>query len=507
MKLFASIYIGTYETTLKVFEISKQKGLKSIDTMKIQSDIIKDVLTKGVILPDTVDKLCRTLSDMRTTIEGYKVDFYSVAAGPNIRQAQNALIVLEQIKVRTGFSVNVLSNSEQRFLGYQAVASTEDFDDLISDSAVLVDIGGVSLQITLFSKGKIVTTQHLSLGTVSISENLKKLGSATETSLEQTYEMMYKELDVFKTMFLRDIEPKYMILFGVQVSTITERISTFSSKRIKTKEYIDYLKKINKQYIKNYETEHDIYLDNEDIIEPVVMLYKTLAETLKPEIVFAPGLSVCEGMALQFSYKKKWLTSRHDFENDVITAAWSIAKRYGSYQPHLKALFKLSGEIFDAMKKYHGLSRRERLLMQCIAILHDCGKYISLSEASSCSYTIIMSSEILGLSHKERELIATTVEFNRKPVEPFENLSDRFTQEEYLTILKLLAILKVANALDRSHKQKIKNVSIKVKDRELVISIEANSSLALEKGLFKKNADYFEEIFSIKPVLRENKKF
>ena len=139
-------------------------------------------------------------------------------------------------------------------------------------------------------------------------------------------------------------------------------------------------------------------------------------------------------------------------------------------------------------------------------ILHDCGKYISIAEAADCSYAIIMSSEILGLTHKERELIATTVEFNRKPVDPYDALSDRFTTEEYLMILKLLAILKVANALDRSHKQKIKDVSMKVKDNELVISIEANSSLALEKGLFKKNADFFADIFSIQPVLRERGK-
>lgn len=503
MKLFASIYIGTYETTLKVFEVVKQKGAKTIDVQKIQSDIIKDILSKGMILPETVDKLCRILNDMKRTIEGYKVDAFSVVAGPNIRQASNDLVVLEQIKMRTGFSPIVLSNSEQRFLGYQAVASTENFDELISDSAVLVDVGGVSLQITLFSKGKIITTQHLSLGTVSINENLRKLGSTSGNSLEQTYEMMYKELDVFKTMFLRDIEPKYMILFGVQVNSITERISSFSSKSIKTEEYLDCLNKINRQYIKRFDDSNDIYLDNENVIEPVVMLYKTLAETLNPEMVFAPGVSVAEGMMYNHSYQKKWLVSKHDFDNDIITAAWSIAKRYGSYQPHLKALYRLSGEIFDAMKKYHGLTKRHRVLMECIAILHDCGKYISLAEASSCSYTIIMASEILGLTHKERELIASTVEFNRKPVEPYDNMSDRFTQDEYLTILKLLAILKVANALDRSHKQKIKNVSMKVKDNELVINIEANSSLALEKGLFTKNASYFQEIFGIKPVLRE----
>ena len=503
MKLFASIYIGTYETTLKVFEVVKQKGAKTIDVQKIQSDIIKDILSKGMILPETVDKLCRILNDMKRTIEGYKVDAFSVVAGPNIRQASNDLVVLEQIKMRTGFSPIVLSNSEQRFLGYQAVASTENFDELISDSAVLVDVGGVSLQITLFSKGKIITTQHLSLGTVSINENLRKLGSTSGNSLEQTYEMMYKELDVFKTMFLRDIEPKYMILFGVQVNSITERISSFSSKSIKTDEYLDCLNKINRQYIKRFDDSNDIYLDNENVIEPVVMLYKALAETLNPAMVFAPGVSVAEGMMYNHSYQKKWLVSKHDFDNDIITAAWSIAKRYGSYQPHLKALYRLSGEIFDAMKKYHGLTKRHRVLMECIAILHDCGKYISLAEASSCSYTIIMASEILGLTHKERELIASTVEFNRKPVEPYDNMSDTFTQDEYLTILKLLAILKVANALDRSHKQKIKNVSMKVKDNELVINIEANSSLALEKGLFTKNASYFQKIFGIKPVLRE----
>ncbi|SFO31881.1 exopolyphosphatase / guanosine-5'-triphosphate,3'-diphosphate pyrophosphatase [Pseudobutyrivibrio sp. JW11] len=504
MKLFASIYIGSYETTMKVFEVSKQKGIKTVDTLKIPSDIIRDVLEHGRILPQTTDKLCHVLNDMRRTMEGYKVDSFSVVAGPNIRQAENAIIFLEQIKMHTGFTVNVLSNSEQRFLGYEAVASTEGFEELINESAVLVDVGGVSLQITLFSKGKIVTTQHLSMGTVSISENLRKLGTISNNSFEQTYEMMYKELEVFKTMFLRDMVPKYMILLGVQVSTIAERISNFSSKQIKTKDYLEFLNKINKNYIKAFELKYDVYLDNENLIEPMVMLYKVLAETLTPEIVYAPGVSVSEGVAYNHSYSKKWLTSSHDFDNDIISAAWAIAKRYDSYQPHLKALFKLSSEIFDAMKKYHGLGKRQRVLMQCIAILHDCGKYISLSEASSCSYTIIMSSEILGLSHKEREIIATTVEFNRKPVEPYENLSDKFTQEEYVTILKLLAILKVANALDRSHKQKIKNVSMRVKDRELVISIEANSSLALEKGLFKKNADYFEEIFSIKPVLREN---
>lgn len=504
MKLFASIYIGSYEITMKVFEISKSKGLKEIDCLKMQTDIIKDVIAGESISFGTTDKICRILNDFKRVMNSYKVDGYSVFASSNIRLAKNDLFVLEQIKLKTGINVSVISNSEQRFLGYEAIASIESFDELISESAVLIDIGGMSLQITLFNKGKIVTTQHLLLGTVSVGENLKKLGS-TSNSTDQAYEMMYKELDVFKMMFLSDIRPKYMILLGDQINSVSDAYSDLVDKKIKYEEYLAFLEKLNKGLIDRWASDYDLYLDNEKLVEPFVMLHKAIANVLEPKYVIAPGVSVCDGMAYNFSYKKKWLKSSHDFDSDIISAAWAIAKRYGSYQPHLKALVKLSDQIFDVMKKHHGLGNREKVLMETIAILHDCGKYISIAEASDCSYTIIMSSEILGLTHKEREIIATTVALNRKPLDSYEKFSDKFTQEEYIVIVKLLAILKVANALDRSHKQKFKNVSMVIKDSELNISMESKLSIALEKGLFAKNAEFFEEIFSIRPVLKEKR--
>lgn len=43
---------------------------------------------------------------------------------------------------------------------------------------------------------------------------------------------------------------------------------------------------------------------------------------------------------------------------------------------------------------------------------HGCGKYISLSDPADCSYQIIMATEIIGLSRKEREIIAYIVKFN-----------------------------------------------------------------------------------------------
>ena len=79
MKLFASIYLGSYETTMKVFEIGKQqRKLKTIETIKAQSDIIRDVMNFGTIMPETLDKLFKVLNDMKRTMDSYKLDSFSV---------------------------------------------------------------------------------------------------------------------------------------------------------------------------------------------------------------------------------------------------------------------------------------------------------------------------------------------------------------------------------------------------------------------------------------------
>ena len=67
---------------------------------------------------------------------------------------QNDLFVIDQIRIRTGMDVTVLSNSEHRFLGYQAVASMDGFSDMVKDSAVIVDVGGASLRLPCLSMGK-----------------------------------------------------------------------------------------------------------------------------------------------------------------------------------------------------------------------------------------------------------------------------------------------------------------------------------------------------------------
>ncbi len=178
---------------------------------------------------------------------------------------------------------------------------------------------------------------------------------------------------------------------------------------------------------------------------------------------------------------------------------------YQSYSPHIEALTRLTTNLFDAMKKVHGLGKRQRLLLEVATILHDCGKFVSLSESQENAYQIIKSSEIIGLTHQERLIVAFTVLYNTQPLEDYEEVSDRLGQEDYLCVAKLSAILRVANALDQSHRQKFKNMKIAIKGRQLVITVEAFEDISLEQALFDAKTSYFENVYSMKPVLKEKR--
>ena len=65
--------------------------------------------------------------------------------------------------------------------------------------------------------------------------------------------------------------------------------------------------------------------------------------------------------------------------------------------------------------------------------------------------------------------------------------------------------MRVANGLDRTHKQKFRDVTVSIKDRNLIINVDTSADITLEKGLFFNRASFFEEVFGLKPVIRQKK--
>ena len=128
-----------------------------------------------------------------------------------------------------------------------------------------------------------------------------------------------------------------------------------------------------------------------------------------------------------------------------------------------------------------------------------------LNDPGKNGYQLIISTEIMGLSHREREEVANIVLYNTQELPDTDELDTAFWREEYLRIAKLSSILRLANALDRGHKQKLEKCSMARKGKELIISLETNQDITLEITRFSKKAETFSEFTGITPVLKQKR--
>ena len=202
---FAAIDIGSYNVAIEIFQISRKNGLKSLDYVDYRMELGRDTYAEGRISNAMVQELCQVLNDYRRIMEEYQVADYRVCATSALREAKNAQIVLGKIYQNTGMKVDVLSNSEQRFLGYKSIACTEEaFSDIISRGTAVLDIGGGSLQISLFDKDMLITTQNIKLGNLRIRERLMDLEHAALSYETLVEEFIRNEIISFKKIHLKD---------------------------------------------------------------------------------------------------------------------------------------------------------------------------------------------------------------------------------------------------------------------------------------------------------------
>jgi exopolyphosphatase/guanosine-5'-triphosphate,3'-diphosphate pyrophosphatase len=210
-------------------------------------------------------------------------------------------------------------------------------------------------------------------------------------------------------------------------------------------------------------------------------------------------------MAADFAERWGKITPAHSFEDDIIHASRSLAHRYDCSSSHGHNIEHAALKIFDGLNSRHTLSDHDRLLLQIAVILHNCGSYINLNDVGENSYKIIMSTELIGISHKERMIVATVVRYLHDYFPEYTQLKDHFNQEDYIHIAKLNAILRLADAMDRSHKQKFTNITTNLRKGELIITGNTIYDITLEQGIFQKYSSFFEEVFGIRPVLRQKK--
>jgi exopolyphosphatase/guanosine-5'-triphosphate,3'-diphosphate pyrophosphatase len=192
-----------------------------------------------------------------------------------------------------------------------------------------------------------------------------------------------------------------------------------------------------------------------------------------------------------------------DFRDHVISSAIDLGTKYGFEQTHSRHVADLSGMLFDALQSHHRLDARSRVMLTLASLLHEIGMFVSISAYHKHSMYLIQNSELFGLSQLDLQIVALVARYHRRASpKPTHTGYAGLSREDRVVVSKLASILRVADALDRSYSQRIREFDCAVQKDRFIITVPGVDDLSLEQIALKQTAQLFEETYGLSVFIR-----
>jgi exopolyphosphatase/guanosine-5'-triphosphate,3'-diphosphate pyrophosphatase len=236
---------------------------------------------------------------------------------------------------------------------------------------------------------------------------------------------------------------------------------------------------------------------------PALLAYRELMVETAAETILVPEASLCGGLLLELVRAEQG-HGIEDFRKQVLASASALGEKYRYDAPHARNVAHLATRLFDQMRAEHGLSDRHRLLLEVAGLLHDVGIYVNLKGHHKHTEYILSVSDIFGLSGDDMAIVANVARYHRRATPQKSHLPymalDRETRVE---VNKLAAILRLANALDADHLQKVKDVRLSFEEGTWVVEAEGAGDLTMERLATLSRSDLLTDVFGRRVAFRE----
>ena len=500
----AVIDIGSNEIKLKIAQ-NKKGVICIIDSVSYPISIGRDTFTTGKISFEKSVKACGIISGFIKICKDYGVIRIRAVATSAVREAENKDYVLDQIALRTGLTVEVIDNQDEKHYIYKMMLKLLEQEH--KESAMMVYIGYGNLGVSIIKDEKIPFNQNIRIGSLRLSEMFEDMQDYSK----EFHVVVEEYLDSF-TDYLQMYLPqniKCFIASGSEISLIANLCGEMNIGGflvIKRDKFNAIYEKIKFMNVNALISEYKLTLETAEIILPSMCIYNRLLKFTKAETIISPDVYLIDSLLFEELEPNEYAELSKIFYKNTAICARTIAERFCCSVEHFQRVEKFSLKIFDKIKKIHGMGSRERVLLQSAAILHDSGKIINGRGHYIHSYNIIKGIDLVGLNDEEIEIIASIALYHSR-ITPgaSDNKYNSLTSENKVCVSKLAAILRIADSLDRSHVQKFENIDVSVTEEDLTVTLLMNSSknIELEEWSFNDKGKFFEEVFGLKTLIKK----
>jgi exopolyphosphatase/guanosine-5'-triphosphate,3'-diphosphate pyrophosphatase len=189
----------------------------------------------------------------------------------------------------------------------------------------------------------------------------------------------------------------------------------------------------------------------------------------------------------------------------VLRSARILAGRYQSDPSHGEHVGNLCTRFFDELAELHHLTPHDALLLQVAAILHEVGTYVSPRAHHKHSEYLILNSEVFGLDRNDVTIVAQVARYHRHAVpSPDHPGYAALGIDDRIRVSKLAALLRVADALERTHAQRVSQIEFRRESGKLRLRLPGLADAAVERLAMASKADLFEQVFGLAVVIEED---
>jgi exopolyphosphatase/guanosine-5'-triphosphate,3'-diphosphate pyrophosphatase len=505
----AAVDLGSNSVHMVIVEVAADGRFHVIGREKEMVRLGERTLSRGKLSARAMERGLRALSKFQRLAQNHGVERILAVATSAVREAVNGEAFVARVGAELGFWPRVVSGETEARLIHLAAAHSVHLEGRPS---VVIDIGGGSVELALGVGENVSLAVSERAGVLRLSEHFVKsdpLSAADEASLEAHVRALFDGhlARIKRHGFERVVGTSGTVLCLGALAWVLEtgrEPEALHHLTVKAESVAEVRRMLTRSAHRDRVRLPGVGESRADIVVAGAVVLDTLLSRLGASRLVLCEWALREGILLDYLAEHRTLLAQvHAFPDVRRRSVQDLAERCHADAAHGAQVARLALQLFDATRARHQLTPADRALLEHAALLHDIGHHISYPGHHKHGYYLVKNGDLRGFSPEEVELIASLVRYHRRSTPRRRHESwERLTAGQRAKLPVLAGLLRVAEALDRSHRQVVRGVGGEMSGRRLTLTLELAGDGELEKWALAQRADLLARSLDVKLDVR-----
>lgn len=497
MLKISAIDVGSNAMRMAVGEVDEKWQVNTVENVRLPVRLGGDVFGKGALEKKTIQQAEEAFLRFKHLAETHEVHLLRAVATSAAREAVNGSLLIDRIRRTSGIELEIISGEEEARLIHQAVVHALK---LKNKRTLLIDIGGGSVEVTISNGQSIISTESYNMGTVRL---LEKLDDGKKP--KHIFGKLVREYaEAARYRIERDLgDEKIQVCAGTggnveEIGRLRQKLFKGDSERLVT---LPELEKLIERLTDMSYTERMRKLklrpDRADVILPASIVLHLVAKEAGVKQIAIPNVGLKDGILLDLAEELS-KGARPSRREQVWESALHLGRKFRFDERHARLTARLAARIFEQTKTLHDLDHDNMLLLEMGSLLHDIGHFINTVDHDKHACYLLNATRLIGLSQRDQNIVANLVRYHRKRTPTTEDANFKaLPQKDRSVVLKLCALLRLADSMDVSHTAHVEDVILRETGSGWRMKIVGKDELLLENWSIAKRKSLFEEVFGV----------